>query len=204
MVAIGHIEFAALRAKRNLQLAALQHGAVMIMQNRDEHFSMQLLFQRMPVDIEETGIDGSLPVFQHVQPPGVVATHDSHVIGHDIDNQPHVVFAESRHKAIKFFRSSDLGIQGVVIDDVVAVHAARPRLEEWRDVAMADAESGEVGNDCRCLHESKIAIELQAIGCERMLGCAVHDSRNQTTDQAAEFLALMRPREPAHWHTGSG
>jgi len=50
---------------------------------------------------------------------------------------------------------------------------------------MANTESGKVGNERRRLGESEIAIELQAIGCERYVRASLHDSKNHTTDQGS-------------------
>ena len=51
-----------------------------------------------------------------------------------------------------------------MIDDVVAVGAARPRLEIGRGVKIADPEPRQVGRKFGGAVEAKILVELQAIG----------------------------------------
>ena len=53
---------------------------------------------------------------------------------------------------------------------------------------MTDAECGKVGNYRHRLGESKVAVELQAIGGERDVRAWLHDSKNHTTDQAGNVI----------------
>src|SRR5271155_4495326 len=126
-------------------------------------------------------------VFENVEPPHIVAAHHSHVIGDDIKNQTHLMFVESNYKTVEVFRSADLRIERVVVDDVVSVHAARSSPEARRNVTVADAERGKIWNDRLGLCKSKIVIQLQAIGCARNLVVWLHASRNHPTDQAGSF-----------------
>src|SRR5580698_1703404 len=57
MIVVHDIELATLPTKDELQLAGFQHDSVMIMKNRHEHFSVELVFYRMPVNIEKAGVD---------------------------------------------------------------------------------------------------------------------------------------------------
>ena len=54
-----------------------------------------------------------------------------------------------------------------MVDDVVAVRAARPRLEEGRQIDMADAEARQIGRERRRLGEAEPLVELQPIGGAR-------------------------------------
>ena len=128
MTAVGHIELAPVNAKDELQFPALQDHAVMIVQNRNQHFSVELGFDRMPVNIEKTRVDGGFAVFKNVEPPCVVIAHDAHVIGHDVEYQSHAMFVKSRDKTVEVFRAPDFRIERVVVDDVVSVHAAGTSL----------------------------------------------------------------------------
>ena len=51
-----------------------------------------------------------------------------------------------------------------MIDDVVAVGAARPRLQIGGGIEMADAEPGQVGRQLGGAVEAEILVELQAVG----------------------------------------
>src|SRR5580658_3076798 len=159
----------------------------MIVQHRHEYFSMELFFQRVPVDIEKASVNRSLAIFQNVEPPHIVTPHHSHVIGDDIENQTHPMFVESSYKAVEVFGSADLRVERVVVDDVVSVHAARTSLEARRNVTVADAERGKIWNDRLRLCKSKIAIQLKAISCARSLRAWLHASRNHNTDHAGSF-----------------
>src|SRR5580693_4936533 len=55
---------------------------------------------------------------------------------------------------------------------------------------MADAQRGKVGNYRLRLIESKVAIELQAIGRARKFGFHFHHSRSQATDHASSVPRL--------------
>src|ERR1700722_20149854 len=57
-------------AKDKLDFAGLEHGSVVIAESGDEHFSLQVLGGRIPVDIEKSCVDRGLAVFQNVEPPG--------------------------------------------------------------------------------------------------------------------------------------
>ena len=54
-----------------------------------------------------------------------------------------------------------------MVGDVVAMGAARPRLEERRQIAVAHAELVEIGNQLGRLAQAEIAVELQPIGRAR-------------------------------------
>ena len=51
------------------------------------------------------------------------------MVGHNVDDVPHVVRAQRRHEMLEVLRVADLGVEGVVVDHVVAVRAARAGAE---------------------------------------------------------------------------
>src|SRR6185436_6983579 len=59
---------------------------------------------------------------------------------------------------------ADLRIDLAVVDDVVAVQAARARLEKWRRVDMAHPEPREVRNQSSRVGEAKAFVQLQPVG----------------------------------------
>src|SRR5271156_864925 len=63
MIVVRDIELAPLGAKDEFQLAGFQHDSVMIMKNRNKHFSVKFVFCGMPVNIEKAGADGGFTVF---------------------------------------------------------------------------------------------------------------------------------------------
>ena len=70
----------------------------------------------------------------------------------------------------KAFVAAELGIELLVIDDVVAVRAAWPRFQERRRVEVRDAEFLEVGYEHCGIVETEILRQLKAIGRERDFG----------------------------------
>jgi len=184
--AIGNIEFATRGIETQLQFPTFQDRAVVVVQHRDQYFSIKFIFQRMPVDVEKAGVDGRFAIFEHIEPPGIVATHHTHVVGHDVENQSHAVQVEGIDKAVEVFRAADFRVQRVVVHDIVSVHTSGTSFQTRRDIAVTDAKCSKVRNDGRSLGKREIAIELQAIGGARDFRIRIHDSRNHTTDQGGK------------------
>src|SRR5579863_4980486 len=105
---------------------------------------------------------------------------------------------KSSHKPVEVFGASDLGVQRVVVHDVVPVHTAGTSLQAWRNVAVTDAKCGKIGNYRRGLCEREFTIELQAIGRARDVWTLLHDFRNHATDQGGSV-----PRSTASGLTSS-
>ncbi len=81
------------------QRAALQGFAVVVAEKGQQQLALEQRVRRVPLDIEEFAVGAQAPPFQEVQPPGVVAAANRHMVGHDVQNQPHVVRAQGRHQA---------------------------------------------------------------------------------------------------------
>jgi hypothetical protein len=86
------------------------------------------------------------------------------VVGHDIDDQPHPVRRERRDHRRELGIGTELGIEAAVIDDVVTMRRAGPRLHQRRRIKMADAEPGQVRHQRGGVLEGEVLVELQAIG----------------------------------------
>src|ERR1700733_3509658 len=132
-----------------------------------QDFSMKFLFQRLPIDVKEAGVEGRLAILQHVEPPRVIAAHDAHVIGNYIEDQSHAMFMKGRDKSIEVLGAADLRVERIVVDNVVAMHASGTGLETRGDIAVTDAERGKIRDNFDCLLESEIPIELQPVCRER-------------------------------------
>src|SRR6266853_3055923 len=182
MFMVSNVEFAAILTKNKLQFAALQHGPVVIVQNRNQHLSMKFLFQWLPIDVKEIGVDRSLSILEHIEPPGVIAAHYSHVIGNDIKNQPHASLMKRGDEAVEIFRRANLRIEGVVVDDIVPVHTAGTSLKAGGNITVADADVRKIGNDFGRLIKCEVAIQLKAVSCHRYVRTRCHDSSDHTTD----------------------
>ena len=96
--------------------------------------------------------------------------------------------------------ATELGIEGGVIDDVIAVGAAAARPHEGRRIDMSDAERLQIRRDVGGLLEAEILRELQAVRGE---GGRHHASPiAQNTDQAGSRSGacppqIARPRNSA-------
>ena len=66
---------------------------------------------RRPVDVEVAGVRRGAAVLEHVEPPRVVAAHDAHVIGHDVEHLAHAVRAQARRRSAS--KSSSLPSSGL-------------------------------------------------------------------------------------------
>ena len=134
---------------------------------RAEHRREQLAVLSRPVDVEPAGILGIGTPLQNIEPQRIVGAPDAHVIGHDVQNSPEPVIAEGVDHRREIILRPEFRIQLVMIGDVIAVHAARPRLEDRREVDVTDAELREVRRDRRRVAETKAGVQLQTIGRAR-------------------------------------
>ena len=108
--------------------------AVLISQNRKQHLVAQLRLERIPIDIEEVCILRGATVLQYVAPPevgsaGFVAC--AHVVGNYIEQQAHAAALQFAEHLMEFFFGSDLGIEVVVIGNVITVVTACTCGENW-------------------------------------------------------------------------
>ncbi len=71
---------------------------------------------------------------------------------------------EVGHEGIEVLARPDLGIELVVVVDVVSMHAAGRRLEQRRRIHMADAQIVEIRHHLTRLLEGEVLIELEAVG----------------------------------------
>ncbi len=164
MVEILDFESPRLRIEAQRQFAALQHQSVMVSQDRQQQAIFQFMAGSLPVDVEIFGIGRCRTVFQYIEPPRVVAAQYAHMIGHDIGNLPHAMIFQSRAEIAEIDRRADLGIESAMVDDVVAVLAARARAQVRRTIDVAYAQFGQVGHQCRRIAEVEAGVKLQPIG----------------------------------------
>ena len=146
-----------------LQLAAVEHGAVLVAEHGQQDLVGELGLHGPPVDVEGRGVGRGGAVFEHVQPPRVAVLRDAHVVGDDVDEQAHVAGAQRGREPLEGGLPTQLVAQAVVVGDVVAVRALRGRLEERRAVGVADAQRVEIVDERRRVVEGQAGAELQAI-----------------------------------------
>src|SRR5215813_14329650 len=163
MLKIENAELPFPAIERKFELAAVEYRSVVIAQNGDENLSPQLVFDWIPVDIEIVRIGRSLPIFEHIQPPGVVAAHYTHVVRNDIEDLTHAVFVQSPDETVIVLRASNLRIEPMVVDDVVAVQTAGPRPQIGRCIDVRDSQGRQIGNQLGSLCKRKLLVKLQAV-----------------------------------------
>ena len=135
-------------AEDQLQLPALEHVAVLIAEDRQQQLGVQLRLDRRPVDVEELRRRRARSVLEHVVPPRVGARADAHVVRARSRRR-----GGARGRATAATNASwavgaaELGVDLVVVADVVAVRAARRRGEVRRGVDRADAEPCQIRHD---------------------------------------------------------
>ena len=59
---------------------------------------------------------------------------------------------------------ADLGVEQLVVGDVVTVRAAGPGLQVGRGIDMRDAQVAQIGNDGNRVPKGEAGMKLQAIG----------------------------------------
>ena len=149
------------------QLAAEQHGAVLVAQDRQQHAVGEVHLGGEPVDVEEARPRRARAVLQHVAPPLVPGRVDAHVVRHEVDDVAHAERAERLDEPREAGRPAELRVDRVVVGDVVAVRAARPGREVGRRVAVGHAEPRQVVQHLPRVLEGERRVELQPVGAER-------------------------------------
>lgn len=89
------------------------------------------------------------------------------MVRYEVQDQAEIVLAQGIAQAGECFLAAKFGIELAVIDDVIAMGAARPGLEKGRGVEMRNAELLQIWHQRRSVIEGEFLGELQAIGGER-------------------------------------
>ncbi len=162
-------------------------------QHRHQHLVRALGVGGRPVDVEEAGVGGRLTVLEHVHPP-VRCRRRGCRRGWARCRRcaPCRARAVPPRSARNRALLADLGIEGVMVDHVVAVRAAGAGAEVGRAVDMADAERGQVGHDRDRVAEREAGVELQPVGGPRD-GVVGRIRRGRLAAAAARRGAAQRP-----------
>ena len=86
---------------------------------------MQVGLGRAPRDVEPAGVAGGGPVSQDVLPGGVLV-RGRHVIGHDVEHEPHPLLRQRLVQRGQIGLGAELRVEHGRVDHVVAVGAAPP------------------------------------------------------------------------------
>lgn len=149
------------------ELAPGQHVAVMVAEQRQQQLALEFGLEGVPVDVEEIGVARALAPLEHIEPPRVVDLADAHMIRNKIEDEAEAVQSERVAECDEAVPAADLGVDRGVVDDVVAVLAARPRLQERRGIDVAYPKRRQIRHDLARLREGESRAELQPIGGAR-------------------------------------
>jgi hypothetical protein len=100
--------------------------------------------------------------------------------GHNVQYLPHAVGLEGLAEGLVVGLGTNLGIQGLVVRDVIAMHAPRPGLKKRGGIAVGDAQGVQVGHNPPGIPEGESGMKLETIGGLRAAMCARkvrHDCR---------------------------
>src|SRR5205823_8951628 len=156
-------ELALFLVKREAQFSPIEGNSILVAENGNQHFALKFVFERIPIDIKELCIGRRFPILQNIKPPDIVAAHDSHVVGNDVENLSHAMLMQGRNEFVVLFESTDFRIQLMMVNDVVSMHTAGSGAQIRRGVTMRNTELSEIGDEFSGLQEREIAIELQAV-----------------------------------------
>ena len=127
-----------------------------------QHPSPERSVRRVPIDVEVVGVRAGAAPFQHVHPPGIVIVADAHVIGHDIQDKPHLLGPECPDHAAERLFPAQFRVDGGVVHDVIAVRGAGAGGQQRGCVEMADAQLGEIWHQRRRVIQRETLVKLQA------------------------------------------
>ena len=187
--------------KGKLKFSAFQDHPVGITEDRQQNLAAQLFLQRTPVDIKIGGVDGGAAILQQVLPPGVRAGSDPHVVRDDVNQETHVVRAQVVDQRLQVTVRANLRVDGGVVRDVIAVHAARCGGEEGRGVERANAQLPEIRHDALGIRKRECGVELDTIGGRRQFRYRTRRLRGQgltSTEWASSTDHLLRKIDATH------
>ena len=132
-------------------------------EHREQDPASELALGRAPVDVEPARELRGRPVGENVVPGGVLAG-GGHVIGDDVQHDPHAVRRERRVQRFQIRLGAELRINKVRVHHVVPVRASPAGTQDRRAVDVADAEPAQVRNEGARRGEGEAGVQLQAIG----------------------------------------
>ena len=135
-----------------------------------EHLGVLLADAGEIVDVEEAPVapghrvDVEEPLAQRRVGPVAVRLVGRHVVGDDVEHDPHAGVARRRRQRAELVLSAERLGEPARVDHVVAVRRARARLERRRQIEVRDPEVAQVRDQLPRRGEAEIGGQLQAVG----------------------------------------
>jgi len=123
LVMLG-IECTIIDIQTQLEGALLQRIAVVTAEEGHQELAFEQRIGRIPFDIEELCVGAAAPPLQYIQPPGIARATDCHVVGYDVEDQPHALAAQGFDEAVQGWLAAQLRVDARRIDHVITVHGA--------------------------------------------------------------------------------
>jgi len=101
---------------------------------RDQDRIAQPQLRRLPIDVEVRRIVARRTVLEYVPPPWIVGAHDRHVIRHQVEHLPKLVFAQRRMHPRMSSRTAEVLVDAPMVNYIVTMGATRSRLQIGRTV----------------------------------------------------------------------
>ena len=144
---------------------------------RSEQLALQITGARLPIDIEIARARRIRSPLQYVEPPHVIGTAHAHMVRNEVENLAEAVRLQRVDHRPEIVLAAELGIERVVVHDIVAVGAPGPRLQIRRRVQMTDPERGQIRRQPGGCRESEILRQLQTIRGARNGWCGISGHR---------------------------
>ena len=118
------VERAVFNVQPQWNLALLQRLAVIAAQEGNQQLAFEQRVGRIPLNVEELRVGAAAAPFEHIQPPGITGATHRHVVGDDIEDQPHALGAQCIDQTVQGGLAAQFGIDARWVDDVITVHRA--------------------------------------------------------------------------------
>ena len=121
MLEIPRAETTLLRVEPQFDVTVFENHAVLLTEHRKKHPSFEIGPSGIPIYVEIVGERRLSAPLENIEPPGVVATTDSHMVGDDVEDEAHSVPMQCVDELAEFLLAAELRVEPVVVYDIVAV-----------------------------------------------------------------------------------
>ncbi len=156
-------------AAADLNLPGLQTSFELIPQHRQQHLAVQQRIRMIPADIKIFRIAALGAFGQDIPPPAILPAGGRHVVGHNVQHQPHSQLSRCLPQPIKSFLAPQSGIHLQWVHHVISVSAAGSRFEAWRQIQVADTQAAKIREQIAYPFKCQPRTHLKAICGQHIL-----------------------------------